>query len=161
MARKGGNPLCVGNENSGRKTIAEELKGAVEKITNEALIELAKSKVKKQLDQDLDFTQTKEMALPITLKGISDKEEHTIEFGKPILDALLNHNSDKKDNKAEQTDQDNPGRDGSEQDGINNPLLDSLGPERQDPDPDEHSERELPPLEKGRDTRLPDDNERA
>ena len=39
----------VGNKNSGRKTIKEELAGAIELITQESLIKLANSKVYKQL----------------------------------------------------------------------------------------------------------------
>ena len=65
---------------SGRKTIAQEVKEAEELITQEALIKLANSKVYKQLvkireDNLSGFKDTKEMALPITLKGITEKKE--------------------------------------------------------------------------------------
>lgn len=72
---------CVGKKGkSGRKTKREELKEVVEKAveiaTAEALTKLANRKVYKQLNQELDFVKTKEMALPITLRGIADKTEN-------------------------------------------------------------------------------------
>ena len=76
-----GHKLGRGNSNSGRKTKMEEIIGATEKITSDALIALANNKVYKQLNQDLTFTATKEMALPVTLRGITEK--HEVEF-KPI-----------------------------------------------------------------------------
>jgi hypothetical protein len=62
-----------GNLNSGRKTKAEEKEAAIQAITEEALLRLARSKVKKHLDKVLNFQQTKEMALPIVVKGMSQK----------------------------------------------------------------------------------------
>ena len=68
----------VGNKNSGRKTIKEEVEAAKELITQDALIALANSKVYKQLKKIEEenpeaFGKTKEMALPITLKGIIER----------------------------------------------------------------------------------------
>ena len=75
-----GNHNLKGNKNSGRKTIKEEIEAAREIITQEALINLANSKVYKQLikikeDNLSGFKDTKEMALPITIKGITEKKE--------------------------------------------------------------------------------------
>ncbi len=63
----------AGTKNSGRKTKKEEIAAAIELITEEALLNLAKSKVKKYLDGNLTFKQAKEMALPIVVKGMSQK----------------------------------------------------------------------------------------
>lgn len=65
---------------SGRKTIAEEVRYVKDKITSEALIELANNKVYKQLDALSGFKDTQAMALPITLKGIVEKKEITGTF---------------------------------------------------------------------------------
>ena len=70
-----GNKLSVGNKGGGRKTIAQEVAEAREMITQEALIALANSKVKKQLDKIDNFKDVKEMALPITLRGIVERKE--------------------------------------------------------------------------------------
>jgi hypothetical protein len=80
---------------SGRKSRQEELKGAIEKITNEALIELAKNKVFKQLNQEIDFNQTKEMALPIALKDIANKTDLTSGGLKISFDKIFNDSSHK------------------------------------------------------------------
>jgi len=70
--------LVIGKKGrSGRKSKRVEIQGAIENITNDALIKLARSKVFKQLNQDLDFNQTKEMGLPVALKGITDKKDIT------------------------------------------------------------------------------------
>jgi len=63
----------AGNKNSGRKTKAEEKQAAIDEITEQALLSLARSKVKKYLDKRLNFQQTKEMALPIVVKGMAQK----------------------------------------------------------------------------------------
>lgn len=65
----------MGNKNSGRKTKKEEKEAAIEEITAAALTKLARSKVHKQLNTNLDFDQTKEMALPIVLKDITTKTD--------------------------------------------------------------------------------------
>lgn len=82
MPNPNGNPNLKGNKNSGRKTIKEEIEAAKEAITQDALIALANSKVYKQLKKIKDgnlsgFKDTKEMALPITLKGMTEKKELT------------------------------------------------------------------------------------
>lgn len=63
----------AGNKNSGRKTKAEEKEAAIEEITEAALLKLAQSKVKKFLDKKLTFQETKDMALPIVVKGMAQK----------------------------------------------------------------------------------------
>ena len=67
---------------SGRKTTKEELAGAIELITQESLLNLANLKVYKQLmkikEENLSgFMDTKEMALPITLKGMVEEKKLT------------------------------------------------------------------------------------
>ena len=90
MARKGGNPLCVGNKNSGRKTKIEEVKvvleEAKEKITQEALIALANNKVYQILQEANSLKDIQAMGLPITLKGMTDKK--TIDGNIKISDIL-------------------------------------------------------------------------
>ena len=71
----GKNSNFKGDKNSGRKTIKEEIEVAKEIITQDALIKLANSKVYKQLVKIQGFKDTKEMALPITIKGITEKKE--------------------------------------------------------------------------------------
>lgn len=63
----------IGNKGGGRKTKKEELEAAVETITEEVLLKLARSKVKKHLDKSKTFQQVKDMALPIVLKGMTQK----------------------------------------------------------------------------------------
>lgn len=77
-----GNNGNVGNKNSGRKTIKEEVEAAKELITQEALIALANSRVYKQMIKEsgvdeYDYLKTKELALPVTLKGMTEKKELT------------------------------------------------------------------------------------
>ncbi|MEK6881936.1 MAG: hypothetical protein AABY22_20120, partial [Nanoarchaeota archaeon] len=72
-----GNKIAIGNKGGGRKTIREEIEAAKEIITQDALIKLANSKVYKQLIKIQGFKDTKEMALPITIKGITEKKEHS------------------------------------------------------------------------------------
>ena len=72
----------------GRKTIKQEVEEARELITQEALLALANSKVYKQMvktndDEMVDYVRTKEMALPITLKGMIERKDLT-SGGKPI-----------------------------------------------------------------------------
>lgn len=88
---------------SGRKSKEEELKIATEnikeKVTQEALIELANSKVYKCLGEAKNLRDVKDLGLPITLKGMTDKQENTLIAPKPLLYALLNN--DKKECPAE------------------------------------------------------------
>jgi len=97
----------AGNENSGRKTKAEEKKAAIKEITEAALLELAKSKVKRYLDKDLSFNQTKEMALPIVVKGMAQKLGNDPENPLPVIPiyaGLSKHNSDTQDIQSNQED---------------------------------------------------------
>jgi len=67
-----GHTYSIGNK-GGRKAKKIEMELAKETITQDALIKLANSKVYKQLIALQDFKDTKEMALPITLKGMIEK----------------------------------------------------------------------------------------
>ena len=71
---------CVGVKGkSGRKKKYEELQIALadakETITQEALIELANSKVFTLLKECTTIEEVKALGLPITLKGITEKKE--------------------------------------------------------------------------------------
>jgi len=84
---------------SGRKTKAEEMKRFVEdikeKITNEALIELARSKVWKQISEIGDTPLgAKDFALPVYMKSMTEKIDHTTK-GESIV------NNDKIKNLAD------------------------------------------------------------
>ena len=70
-----GHKLGRGNSNSGRKSKAEELELVKDKVTQEALIELANSKVYKELQKAKGIKNVKDLGLPITLKGMTDKKE--------------------------------------------------------------------------------------
>jgi len=74
-----GHKLGRGNSNSGRKTKIEELEIALElnkeKITQEALIELANNKVFNILKNAKSLKEIQAMGLPITLKGMTDKKK--------------------------------------------------------------------------------------
>ena len=77
-----GNKVAIGNRGGGRKTIKEEIEAAKELITQDALIALANSKVYKQLKKIEEenpeaFSKTKDMALPITLKGMVEEKKLT------------------------------------------------------------------------------------
>ena len=65
----------------GRKPRHEELAIALnsmkEKITQEALIELANNKVFQLLQTCATIEEVKSLGLPITLKGMTDKVEHS------------------------------------------------------------------------------------
>ncbi len=87
-----GNKIAVGNKGGGRKSIKQEIEDARKMITQEALIALANSKVYKQLVKIQGFKDTKEMALPITIKGIVERKDIT-SGGKPfpILGGITNN----------------------------------------------------------------------
>src|SRR3990167_841606 len=77
-----GNKIALGNKGGRRPSVKEEIEAAKELITQEALIALANSKVYKQLmkikEENLSgFRDTKEMALPITLKGMVEEKKLT------------------------------------------------------------------------------------
>ena len=88
-----------GNENSGRKSKAEEFKVYIEKhkdeIKDEAISELAKSAIHKVLTQQGSLV-SKDIALPIYLKGVKEKVDITSndktlnEVDDKTLDALIN-----------------------------------------------------------------------
>ena len=88
----------AGNLNSGRKTKAEEKEAAIKEITELALLELARNKVFKHLNKSLNFKETKEMALPIVVKGMAQKHsgdpENRIPI--PLLYELHNNDSNKE-----------------------------------------------------------------
>ena len=80
-----GHTYSIGNK-GGRKAKKIEMELAKEIITQDALIALANSKVYKQLvkiNEESGFIPTKEMALPITLKGMIERKDLT-SGGKPI-----------------------------------------------------------------------------
>lgn len=83
-----------GNKNSGRKTKYEEVREVLarekEKITQEALIELANSKVFQILKEAKTLKDIQAMGLPITLKGITDKKELSGNFNIGIIIDNLN-----------------------------------------------------------------------
>ena len=75
-----GNKYGGKKEGAGRKTIKQEVEEAKELITQEALIALANSRVYKQMIKEsgideYDYLKTKELSLPITLKGMTDKKD--------------------------------------------------------------------------------------
>ncbi len=63
----------IGNKGGGRKTLREEKENAIKEITELALLQLARSQVNKHLSKPLNFKKTKEMALPIVVKGMAQK----------------------------------------------------------------------------------------
>ena len=84
-----GHKLSVGIH-SGRKSMREEVKKIKqqlgEEITNEALLKLARSKVFQQIEQSDAKDVAKDFALPITLKGITDKSQVEVIIPKPIYE---------------------------------------------------------------------------
>ena len=80
-----GNKMAVGNKGGRRPSVKEEIEAAKEMITQDALIKLANSKVYKQLVALQDFKDTKEMALPITLRGIIERKELSGKDGQPLI----------------------------------------------------------------------------
>lgn len=80
-----GHKLSVGNKGGRRPSVKEEIEAATEMITQDALIKLANSKVYKQLVALQDFKDTKEMALPITLRGIIERKELSGKDGQPLI----------------------------------------------------------------------------
>ena len=77
--------MAVGNKGGRRPSVKEEIEAAKEMITQDALIKLANSKVYKQLVALQDFKDTKEMALPITLRGIIERKELSGKDGQPLI----------------------------------------------------------------------------
>lgn len=91
-----GHILSRGNKGGGRKTKLAEIKIAVdeikEKITHEALIELANSKVYKFLNKAESHIKVKELGLPITLKSMPDKKQIEVDFS--LAELLKKQNED-------------------------------------------------------------------
>lgn len=83
-----GNPNLKGNKNSGRKSLKEEIENIKEvlekRITNEMIVALAKSKVYSKLET-MEDKEVQGMALPIVLKGMTEKIDHTSK-GESIVD---------------------------------------------------------------------------
>lgn len=87
----------AGNEKSGRRTMAEELKLWKEGLKRATIEELAESKIYNHLKEYTDSNDkqgVKEIALPVYLK--SKPETHIHKFPKPLLNGRSNNNSDKK-----------------------------------------------------------------
>jgi hypothetical protein len=83
---------------SGRKTIAKEIEIIKERITQEALTELSHKIIYKRLQKlevDDNPNQEKDFAMPITLKGMTDKLDLTTK-GKS-----LNYDDDQRRKIAE------------------------------------------------------------
>jgi len=99
-----GNKYAAGKKSGGRKTKKEEFKEAIQEIKQEELIKLANTKVYRQLKEIESFKDTKEMALPITLKGIIEKKDIT-SGGKPfpILGGITQQNDLHKDDSSRKT----------------------------------------------------------
>jgi hypothetical protein len=98
MARKGGNPNLKGVKGKSgprkKEDIVKEVMAVIgEKVTQEALIELANNKVFKLLQTCETIEEVKALGLPITLKGITEKIDHTSK-GESII------NNDRIDNLA-------------------------------------------------------------
>ena len=96
-----GHKLSVGNKGGRRKSLAEEIAvikhKLLEEATEEALVGLARSQVYKHLNnEDLKFSQVKEMGLPIVLKGITDK----VDFIKPLQIKVERYDGGGEDNQA-------------------------------------------------------------
>jgi len=88
---------------SGRKKKAEEVRLYLEnikgKITNEALIELARDTVFTAIKDNPNLVVAEKFALPVTLKGIADKSEN-----KQIIEIVVMENQLKRIYDGELTD---------------------------------------------------------
>jgi hypothetical protein len=93
MAFQKGHKLGRGNSNSGRKSKLEEVQRALtmhkEKVTSEALIELASSlgfsKLKDLQDSgEMTLADLQTVIMPILLKGLTEKKDLT-SGGKPLI----------------------------------------------------------------------------
>jgi hypothetical protein len=91
------NSGTIGNAGGGRKTLEEEIRVTKEKIKQEALVELANRVMYKRLTalEDCENVgQEKDFALPIALKGMTEKvdNKHTvnvIKMDESILDKYV------------------------------------------------------------------------
>lgn len=109
----------AGNKNSGRKCYPVEL------AKTEAII-----KAWNKIVEEMDDKDVEKLALPIALKTMVDRHDVT-SADKPIpILYVSRNNSDQADNANAEKNQGGTGRDISQQDGVNNDLLDSLSPGR-------------------------------
>jgi hypothetical protein len=67
-------------------------------------------------------------AIQIVLKDMTGKENLNLNVPQPILNALLNHKRNEKDNRNEGEDKDCPGGNGGIENSIDNLIPDSPGP---------------------------------
>lgn len=97
----------AGNQNSGRKTLEEEIRATKEKIKQEALVELANRVIFKRLEAleaVENAQQEKDFALPIALKGMTEKSEQkinldaTVEVSKEDYESILTDIAQRKRN---------------------------------------------------------------
>lgn len=101
MARPGGNPNLKGNKNSGRRPISEEI---IERARQKNFKELSKELVSRHLeamllDPDSNKDEVRELALPIVLKDMAEKQEHsgTLQVGRfEIINPDANIDSEAK-----------------------------------------------------------------
>ena len=85
----------AGNENSGRRTMEEELAAYKENIKKITLEELATSKVYNHLKNKDNDKAVKEIALPVYLKSKAEKVEHSGEVSVKTFNFIKNeeHNA--------------------------------------------------------------------
>lgn len=118
---------------SGRKSKLEEVKNALamhkEKVTQEALVELANNKVFEMLQQCKTIRDVQALGLPITLKGMKEVKDVNVITPKPILYAVQSSDLDQEDNVDEKENKMLPRRNVSKQNNLNSSILDTLGSE--------------------------------
>lgn len=92
----------------------------------------------------------------------SSRQELTGSDGEPIpILATINvptHNGNQQNSQSSKENPSSPGRDISQQDNLDTPIVDKLGSERQDTHPNVSSQRVNAPSETGSDTGLSGDN---
>lgn len=97
----------AGNANSGRKSLEEEIRVTKEKIKQEALVELANRVMFKRLtalETSENIGQEKDFALPIALKGMTDKKDVTSGgLPLPLLGGQSNVSSNPSNEEAIET----------------------------------------------------------
>ena len=82
----------AGNENSGRRTMAEELKKWKEGLKRATIEELAESKIYNHLKEKVDVNGRgiKDIALPVYLKSKADKKIVTLKSFEKLIEDLEN-----------------------------------------------------------------------
>lgn len=98
MSNPKGNP---GNKGGGRRTLMEEIENYKDRITDEALSKLARTKLVRHMEtiEDNDRSGVKEIVLPVCLKGMTDRKDVT-SGGLPIVlpsEIIRKHNLDQGD----------------------------------------------------------------